>query len=422
MKKIGKSIVLTVILIFLSSGIALAGDAEMEQLKQQIQQLTQRITELEQDKKTLETSGEPDVMFPAEAETSQAVPEQLLRTRVQQAIRKEMRARMEAEGEAQKINQYVTMFGLVEVEVVFGEDFENDSFSEFNVATVELGFDAQVSEWATGHIRALYEGGEDDDDLDIDAATIWLGNYEKFPVLMTAGKFYMPFGNFETNMVQDSMTLEIGEINAMGMGVGFERSGFYGSVYSYKGMNEIDSSDHIGGFGAMLNYGYQQDKISIDGGVSYVSNIADSGGISDVLDENGLEEIEDRVAGIGAHLVAGYGPFFFIGEYIQVMDAFEVSEISFDNDGAEPKAWNTELAYATELLGRTTVFAIGYQGTSEAVNLGLPESRFLGSASMIIFNGTALTLEYFYDNDYDEKDGGTGESGYAFTTQLAYEF
>lgn len=32
----------------------------------------------------------------------------------------------------------------------------------------------------------------------------------------------------------------------------------------------------------------------------------------------------------------------------------------------------------------------------------------------------ALTLEYFYDNDYDENDGGTGESSYAYTTQLAY--
>ena len=141
-----------------------------------------------------------------------------------------MRARMEAEGEAQKINEYVTLFGLIEAEAVFGEDFENDNFSDFNVATVELGFDAQVSEWVTGHIRAMYEGGEEDDDLYIDSASIWLGNYEKFPLLLKAGKFYMPFGNFETNMVQDSLTLEIGEINAMGMGVCFERSGFLGVV------------------------------------------------------------------------------------------------------------------------------------------------------------------------------------------------
>ena len=50
-KKVYKSIILTVILIFLGSGIAMAGDAEMEQLKQQIQQLTNRITELEEDKR-----------------------------------------------------------------------------------------------------------------------------------------------------------------------------------------------------------------------------------------------------------------------------------------------------------------------------------------------------------------------------------
>jgi len=60
MKKTGKSIALTVILIFLGSGIAMAGDAEMEQLKQQIQQLTKSMAELEQDKRAEEASGEPE--------------------------------------------------------------------------------------------------------------------------------------------------------------------------------------------------------------------------------------------------------------------------------------------------------------------------------------------------------------------------
>ncbi len=61
---------------------------------------------------------------------------------------------------------------------------EGNSFSEFIVANVELGFDAQMSEWAIGHILAKYEGG-DDDNFFIDEANIWLGNYEKYPLLRT---------------------------------------------------------------------------------------------------------------------------------------------------------------------------------------------------------------------------------------------
>ena len=60
MKKTGKSIALTVILIFLGSGIAMAGDAEIEQLKQQIQQLTKSMAELEQDKRAEEASEESE--------------------------------------------------------------------------------------------------------------------------------------------------------------------------------------------------------------------------------------------------------------------------------------------------------------------------------------------------------------------------
>ncbi len=59
-KKVFKSIVLAVTLIFSGSGIAMAGDAEMEQLKQQVQQLTRSMAELEQDKKAEEASEESE--------------------------------------------------------------------------------------------------------------------------------------------------------------------------------------------------------------------------------------------------------------------------------------------------------------------------------------------------------------------------
>jgi len=64
--------------------------------------------------------------------------------------------------------------------------------------------------------------------------TITLGNMEMFPVYLTAGKMYVPFGNFESNMIQDPVTLEIGETRESAGQVGFEHSGFYGSAYALK--------------------------------------------------------------------------------------------------------------------------------------------------------------------------------------------
>ncbi|KAF0187694.1 MAG: hypothetical protein FD168_2418 [Desulfobulbaceae bacterium] len=54
--------------------------------------------------------------------------------------------------------------------------------------------------------------------------------------------------------------------------------------------------------------------------------------------------------------------------------------------------------------------------------IGLPESRYLGSVGMEILPKTVLTLEYYYDNDYDTEDNGTGENASVVTAKLAYEF
>ena len=335
-------------------------------------------------------------------------------------IQPEVKAPMEEDGDLRQFNEYITLSGAIELEAASGEDFEGNNFSELNLATAEIGLNIQMSEWAKGYLLTAYD--EEDDQLFIDEATIELGNGTKFPLFMTAGKFCMPFGYFETSMVQDPLTLDVGEIRAEGVSVGFEQSGFYGAVYGYDGINQSGSDNTIEGFGAQAGYRYEKNDLFIDGGVSWVHNIADSGGISDVFDENGLKEINDEVPGLGVHLMTAYGPISIIGEYTRAMDKFEESEIPYNTHGAEPKAWSSEFAYTIDLYDLETVFAIGYQGTREAVNLGLPESRMIGAVGINLLEGVTVTVEYFYDDDYPEDDGGTGNSAGTVTTRLAYEF
>jgi hypothetical protein len=190
-------------------------------------------------------------------------------------------------------------------------------------------------------------------------------------------------------------------------------------------MNETGASDTIKGYGAMTGYKYEQDDISFSAGVSWTNNMADSdGAIADAFDEAGLDSIQEYVSGLGAHIGAGFGPVSFIGEYVTALDNFSTAEIAFidPDSGAEPSAWNAEVAFTVELLNRETVFAIGYQHSDEAVAIGLPESRYIGAIGMEVLPATTLTLEYFYDKDYDLDDGGTGNNANVFTAQLAYEF
>lgn len=153
-----------------------------------------------------------------------------------------------------------------------------------------------------------------------------------------------------------------------------------------------------------------------------MSNIADAGGISDAFDEAGLETITTTVDGLSVHLGGRSHGFSLIGEYTRALNSFADTELAWQGAGAEPSAWNIELAYTTTLIDRETVFAIGYQGSDEAVSLGLPEERFLAAIGMVLFDGTSLTLEYYRDQDYSAAEDGTGEEGYGLTAQLAYEF
>lgn len=410
-------------LCMLGGTSAFAGGAsDMETIKRQVQelisqnqQLTQRIVELESGNVVSSGASEPG----EKGKVSEA-----LRT-AQRNVVQEYLAEQLAENGGQSINEFVSLSGLIEGEFAIGDDFAGNNFNEFVLATVELGLDVEVNEWARGSLLALYEGGEEDDHIVIDEGFIEIGNYEKFPLSVAVGKVYVPFGNFATNMIQDPFTLEIGEINDFGMNIGFEAAGLYGGFFAYNGMKSDGGSNVVKGYGAQLGYAFENDSMTIDAGLSYVGNIADSGGINDFFNNDlGKETVRDQVDGLGLHAIATFGSVMVVAEYVTALDNFNDENASDPTDiyGAEPSAWNVEFGYGVKLGDMPSNFAIGMQGTDDAVELGLPETRYIAAASFEIFPATALTFEYFYDTDYDLGDGGTDESANTFTTQLAYAF
>ena len=215
----------------------------------------------------------------------------------------------------------------------------------------------------------------------------------------------------------------MGETRDTSILFGFESGSFRGSLYAFNGdINEEGEDNDIDTYGASLGYIYVNDNISVDVTFDYISNIADTDGIGDYLQDGGIDEIDDYVDGITFHSHITMGHFTLIGEYLTALDDFENTEIAFKGDGAEPESWNIELGYTTELFSRETTFALGYQGTDESVELGLPEELYIGAISMEIFDHTFLAFEYFHAEDYDTSDGGTDDDADVATMQLAVEF
>lgn len=387
------------------AGPVMAGgqSASMEALQRQMQEL------IDENRQLAQRVGELEGKV-AEANTRAA--EKLMVLEGQQS----------EERDPKRISDFVRLSGLIETQLAVGDNFEGEGFSSFDVSTMALVLDIQATDWVAGRVLVKYEEEGDEEDFTVDEATITLGNTEKHPLTLTVGKFYMPFGNYVTNMIQDPLTLEIGEINDSGAAIGFSAHGFTAAIYGYKGMDKAGENDTLG-YGVMASYCHKQDDFSFTGGLGWTGNMADSdGAIADVFDEKGLGTVEKRVDGFDLHVGVGVGQFSFFGEYVTALDDFAPAEVEFLDRGARPRAWNAELAYTTGIFDRETVFAVGWQQTDEAVALELPESRYIGSVGMEILPDTFFTLEYYHDRDYDLEDGGTGNNANVFTVELAYEF
>jgi hypothetical protein len=290
----------------------------------------------------------------------------------------------------------VAISGLVEAELGI-----TDGDTDVTAATVELGVDAKLADNVDAHVKLLFE--EDDTALEVDEATISYGFGEGMS--LTAGRQYVPFGNFETNLVSDPLTLDLAETRESALKLGFESGGLYGSVYTFNGDSDAAGATKVQQFGAQLGFGQEEGDNRYNFGVSYTSALGDSDTIQDAVTPT-----VDSPAGIGIHGVWRRGPLSLIGEYVAASEAF------VDLSGAKPTAMNLEVGYDVKLGGRDATVAAGYQNTTGASGLSLSETRTVAAISFGIAENTGLAFEVAQAKDY------AGATTNTVTMQLAAEF
>lgn len=404
MKKTLKSIVLTGCMsAVIGITTAHGADDDGKKMEQQIQQLTERVSELEK---------QNDL----QAENSKS------------SFPEGVAAEEDAGGVASMISKYVSLSGAVEVEAGWSEDFEGVSESAISLATAAIGLEAQLTEWGVG-VLAL-EWDDEEDKINVDEVFITVGNTDKFPLYLQAGHFIVPFGVYEGNTIADPLTKEAFETKENPVLLGVESGGFYGALYAFNGdTNEGDGGGNIEQFGATVGYGFETDNFAVDANLGWINSVADSDGLTGILEEEqaAADEAEeaydpdssfltsDYASGLSASLVLHAGPLVLIGEYITALDAYRMDSES------EPSAFQLEAGFGTVISGKETLFSFSYSQTDDLGGY-LPESRLTTTVGISLIDGLGLGLEYAHDEDYDHNEGGTGDSADSFTVQLAYEF
>ncbi len=307
----------------------------------------------------------------------------------------------------QQAEQEGTAFGIefgaaIEVEASYVNPENGDSESDIAAATVELGATLNITEQLSGEIIFLYEDGED---VDVDVAQFTY-SFANTPLSVSMGQLYVPFGAYETGLISDPLTLEIGETRETVLSLGLETSGFNGAFYIFNG-DVDDGSDSVDNFG--FNVGYENDVFNL--GFSYINDLGDSDAIQESLSESGVSEYTDGITLNGG---LNLGPISLIAEYTSSLDNFGA-----ELEGAEPSATNFEVDFTTTLFGKPSTFAAAYQTTDDALFLELPETRILLGLGVEINDHFGVGFEFSRDSDYEQNDGGSGEDTNAFVVQFA---
>ena len=313
--------------------------------------------------------------------------------------------------------------GALEVEVSSGDTYAGANNSDIALATLALGIDVNINELTNAHIVLLHED-DDTEPQEVDEATITIGGTDNIPYYLSAGRMYVPFGAFNSNMVSDPLTLELGEAREGAVLVGYQNGALTIEAYAFNGdTNKAPATDNQAEqYGLNIGYSSETDSMVIDAGLGYISSISDSDGLSATGIVTNNNSLTDYVAGVSAHLAYTRAAFNLFFEYTAATDNFNSAELAFRSQGAEPATYNIEAGYSFNLSGKESVLGLAVQGSDEALAVGLPETRYLVALSSVILKDTNLAVEWKHDEDYAVADGGTGNSADTVTVQLAVEF
>ncbi|HZJ81906.1 MAG TPA: LbtU family siderophore porin [Guyparkeria sp.] len=310
--------------------------------------------------------------------------------------------------------------GLLEIEADYSSPYTGADESDIVLDRAELGLEVLLNEWLSAEVSTLYK--EDDTPFELDTAAVSVIHPDQI-WSVRAGQLYLPFGLYESAMISEPLTYELGETRKTAISAQAGIGGFRAGLYAFNG--DLGGKNRIDNWGGILAYEAQigEADLLLSGG--YINHLGESREMERYLTEevSAGQVNGDKVAAWTTAVVLDiHDVITLVGEYLAAIDDFTVDEMTFREAGARPAAWNVEAAHEFGLHGRQAEVAIGYQGSEEAIALGLPKSRALAVFAVDVWRNTTLSFEYAHDRDYGVAVGGTGKTAGTFITQLAVVF
>jgi hypothetical protein len=299
--------------------------------------------------------------------------------------------------------QRIRLDGVVEVALRRDMPANGVSVNDLATPTFELNLATTFSSHVAANVTLLHEDGFP---LDVDSATLTIGN-DASPILWTLGQTTLPFGQHTTLMVEDPLTLSLGEIAARPIIAAITPTeGVSLQLYMFDG-NAPSSDNGLKQSGVALDWQWQTEGSRGRVGLGTISNMDES---------DSLAKADRRMAGHAIYAQMNLGDLAMVAEYITAADRYESGQISHNGQGAKPSALQVEVGYPFDLSGIGAAVALSLQQSREALALELPRQRIALALNTELESGVAIGVEYARERDYGTSDTGeTHDSDAAMT-------
>lgn len=316
---------------------------------------------------------------------------------------------------ASEFLEQLNVTGAIEIESYFHDressNFERDQRSDIEVAAIDLLMSSKFNEKIEGFVYWTYSDGGDSFASPEEAYLVYHSNYFD----LKAGKTYLPFGHFSSDLILDTLTTDLAETNANAVVLSKAWTNLDAHLFVFNGSIDVAQSDkasHLSDYGASVDIKVDDHFISF----GYISNLSSSSGMTSQLEN--LDGIKKEVPGAIASFIGKWGRVTFRTEYVHTLKEYEVAELAQGGIGARPRVWSHELALQYDHI----IYALSYQGTSDLMSADFPQSRLGLGVSYQLMSASWLRFEFNRDQDYSVSSGATGKSLHRSTIQWAYEF
>lgn len=335
---------------------------------------------------------------------------------------------------------FVILSGRVEGQIIDGGNFNGRASSDIDLDAAELDIEPIVSSWAAGFMSLMYDdsppisGFRDrtsNSRIFLRRGFLTIGDLNKNPLYFTIGQMYAPFGRYSSALVTSPLTLTIGRTLTRAAVLGVEKDGFYAQGYLFRGDTNTNGGSYINQGGGNVGVKRTYSKGNYDIGAGVISNMADSSGMQETGYGNsnafqgfgvstGSETISHRVPALDAHASVGVGNWDIVGEYVGALREFSPLDLTYNNNGAAPKAMDAELIYNFPIKNRPSNIGLMFGESWQALGLNVPKQSYAIVFNTSIWKDTIEALEFRHDINYAQSDTAYGRNANGYSTDPVY--